>query len=244
MPYREKITKAGRTILIERGYTSRYNQKGGTRRKHMQPTKEAQERANIRKSEKDMTILMNANFNSGDMHVVLTYDSKYRPETLEQVKADRKEFIDRLRKACRKRGIRLIYIVCSEAGKRGALHQHAVIPKMDIGIVNECWTKGWINIYPLSKTGEYSKLANYFVKYRRQWKELKGPGRAWSVSRGMFRPEPRIRIIKDRNSFYEEPRPRKGYYVAKDTVRHGVHEETGYTFLEYILVEHNERRAP
>lgn len=50
----------------------------------MQPTKEAQERANIRKSEKDMTILMNANFNSGDMHVVLTYDSKYRPETLEQ----------------------------------------------------------------------------------------------------------------------------------------------------------------
>lgn len=244
MPYREKITKAGRTIIVERGYTSRYNQKGGTRSKHMKPTKEAQEKANKRKAEKDMTVLFNANFQPGDMHVVLTYDSEHRPDTLEQVKADRLEFVSLLRKECKKRGIRLIYIACSEAGKRGALHQHIVIPKMDIGIINDCWKKGWINIYPLSKTGEYSKLAIYFVKYRKQWKELKGPGRAWSPSRGLYRPEPHIRIIKDRNAFYTEPRARKGYYVDKDSVRVGVHEYSGYTFLEYILVENNERRAP
>ena len=244
MPYIEKVIKAGSTVYVWRGYSSRYNIRGGTRSKHRDKTKEAQERANNRKRCLDMTMLLNANFVPGDYHVVLKYDTFHKPTTLDQAKDDRVEFMRQLRKECKKNGITHKYVLCTEAGKRGALHHHLVINNMDTRILNQCWGNGWVTIYPLDNSGEYSKLANYLVKYQNQWKERKGPGRAWSVSRGMERPEPVIRIVKDRNAFYTDPRARKGYYINKDSVRCGLHEITGYTFLEYIMVKNQERRAP
>ena len=62
---------------------------------------------------------------------------------------------------------------------------------------------------------------------------------ALNVANGnVNRPEPEYRIIKDRNQYYTEPKPLKGYYIDKDSVRVGVHSEEfyGYGFLSYRMV--------
>ena len=44
MPYVERITRAGKTIEIERYYTSRYKKKGIKRGDRVKPTEEQQEK--------------------------------------------------------------------------------------------------------------------------------------------------------------------------------------------------------
>ena len=51
-------------------------------------------------------------------------------------------------------------------------------------------------------------------------------------------PEPEYRIIKNRNTYYCEPKPYKGYYIVKDSIEVGTHspEYYGYGFLRYRMV--------
>ena len=62
MPYVERITKAGNTIEVERYYTSRYKKKGIKRGDKVKPTSEQQQKINTRIAERNLRILMNANF--------------------------------------------------------------------------------------------------------------------------------------------------------------------------------------
>ena len=50
MPYIEKTTKAGRTVLIERCYSSHIHPPGEKREKKEKKTSEAQEKVNLRKT--------------------------------------------------------------------------------------------------------------------------------------------------------------------------------------------------
>ena len=51
-------------------------------------------------------------------------------------------------------------------------------------------------------------------------------------------PEPEYRIVKDRNTYYSEPKPCKGYYIVKDSIEVGMHspEYYGYGYLHYRMV--------
>ena len=75
MPYIEKVTRAGRTVLYERSYSSHIHPPGATRSEKMKDTKESQKKINLRKAITELTILMNANFVPGDYHITLTYES-------------------------------------------------------------------------------------------------------------------------------------------------------------------------
>ena len=98
MPYIEKVTRAGRTVLYERSYSSHIHPPGATRSEKMKDTKESQKKINLRKAITELTILMNANFVPGDYHITLTYERDKRAETVEEAKRDRKIFLDRLRR--------------------------------------------------------------------------------------------------------------------------------------------------
>lgn len=243
MPYIEKVTKAGRTVLYERCYSSHIHPQGATREKKSEKTKESQLRINRRKTAVEMTILMNANFHPGDYHVTLTYTKEDRPKSIAAAKKDRAVFLDRLRRHMKKEGIPFKYIIATEVGKRGALHHHLVMNQVSTDWIREAWKKGRIDIRPLDDTGQYSKLAEYFAKYISQFKQMGGKGRAWTRSKNLDRPETKRRIVRNRGYFKEVPRAKKGYWLDERSVYAGIHEETGWNFLQYILVKSDGRRG-
>ena len=93
MPYIEKVTRAGRTVLYERSYSTHIHPPGATRSEKYKTTKESQKKINLRKVITELTILMNANFKPGDYHLVLTYEKDKRADTVDKAKKDRTMFL-------------------------------------------------------------------------------------------------------------------------------------------------------
>lgn len=242
MPYIEKITKAGRTCIYEKTYSTYAHPKGERRGKKEKPTPEAQLKVNYKKQAREICIYMNANFKGGDYHVTLTYEKDKRPESIRQAKHDRAVFLTRLRRRMKKEQIDLKYLIVTEIGDRGALHHHMVVNQIPVEWLRKAWQQGRIDIRPLDDTGQYSRLAEYFAKYLPKWKKAGGKGRAWTHSKNLYRPITVKRIVT-RNRFRRDPKPRKGYYIDKDTVQCGISDHTGYEFLRYILVK-EERSGP
>lgn len=244
MPYIMEITKAGRTVMIEKKFSSRYHKKGIKRSPNKGKTSESQEICNTRKAERNLTILMNANFKPGDYHVVIEYEDKTSDPI--EAKKDKSRFLRKLRALYKKYGYELRQISTTEYGKKKkALHHHLVINNVGIDTreIQKLWTEGWIRLSPLDDTGEYSKLAVYMIKNRPYWKAAVGTGHQISTSRNLVRPEPDVKIIQCKNGYYEKPRDKKGYYVAPDSER-SFTTEAGWPYMRYILVKTQGRRAP
>jgi len=248
MPYVEVITKAGKTIEVERYYTSRYKKKGIKRRDRVNPTEESQKKANRRKAEKTLRLLLAENFQDGDFHIDFGYIRKrgeaYR--TKEEMRKDMDVFLRELRKIYKKQGMELKYVRVMEIGEKGARHHHLVINYMDTRLIQTAWKKAYpenskIHFHPLDTNGDCSKLAAYLIKYtdKTVGTEDALQGKRWNCSKNLKRPIPEYRVIKDRNQYYTEPKPYKGYYIAKDSVEVGVHnpEYYGYGFLRYRMVK-------
>ena len=243
MPYIEKVTRAGRTVLYERSYSTHIHTPGATRSEKYKTTKESQKKINLRKVITELTILMNANFKPGDYHLVLTYEKDKRADTVDKAKKDRTMFLDRLRRKAKKEDAICKYILVTEVGVRGALHHHMVVNKMPVEWLRQAWQYGRISIHPLDDTGQYSGLAEYFAKYITRFRELGGKGRAWTRSKNLFRPETKKKIIRNRGYFREVPGEKKGYWLDKRTVYAGISEYTGWNFLRSILVRNDGRRG-
>lgn len=247
--YVMRTTKAGRTIEIEKYYTCRYNRKGGTRGKWKRPTTDTQKKANDREAARKLRLLMNENFGYGDLHVVLGYERRagepYR--TKEEMKQDISRFLRRLRKEYRREGKELRYIHVAEIGEKGARHHHLVINYIDPRILQKCWGRlGRPMVYPLDASGQYRKLADYFIKYSNKTvgTEEALQGKRWNCSRNLRRPVPEYKVITDRDYFRSEARvPSRyqgRYYVDKDSVEKGEYaiEYGGYGFFRFTLIEY------
>ena len=111
MPYVERITRAGKTIEVERYFTSRYKKPGIKRGDKVKPTKEQQAKVNTRQAERKLRILMNANFGYGDYHLELDYiRKKGQPDrTKEQMRKDIDVFLRECRKEYKKAGLLEVY---------------------------------------------------------------------------------------------------------------------------------------
>lgn len=189
MPYIYAETRAGDTVLVEKYYSSRYNKKGIMRSVNENKTTEQQEKANLRKEVRNLTLKMNANFHYGDHHMVLDYSPEFRPDTTKEAKQDRGRFLRKIRNLYQKMGLELKYIVATEYGKKGALHHHLVINSgVDTRLIQDFWEKGRCHFNPLDRTGEYSQLASYFLKNRKYWKKQGGKGKQYSCSRNLVTP--------------------------------------------------------
>lgn len=249
MPYVERTTKAGKTIEVERYFTSRYKKPGIKRGDKVKPTTEQQKKINTRRAERDLRILMNANFGYGDYHLILDYIRKRGeiPRSKEQMRKDIDIFLRKCREAYRMAGMLFKYIHVMEIGEKGARHHHLVVNHIDVMILQECWYKAYEGhtrpkVYPLDDTGNYADLASYFIKYTDKHKKPEDgalQGKRWNCSKNLVRPVPEIRIISDRQWFKTEPVAIKGYYIDKDSISKGVHspEYYGYGYLRYTLVE-------
>lgn len=248
MPYVEAVTKAGNTIEIERYYTARYNKKGQGRAERTKPTKEEQKKVNKKQAEKKLRRLMNANFCGNDYHVVLPYIHKagtpYR--TREEMQQDIAKFLRALRKAFKAMAKELKYICVAEIGSKGARHFHLVINHIDTAAIMNAWPHARAQIFPLDKSGQYAKLAAYFIKYSDKHvgdgTEEALTGKRWSCSKNLIRPQTDIKIITSRVWFRTEPKvPRKysgKYDIDADSVSVGVSaaEYGGYGYMRFTLL--------
>ena len=235
MPYVISRTKAGKTVEVEKYYTLRYKTKGVRRGEVINPTSEEQKDINLKQAEKKLRQRLNANYGDGDFHVVWDYKKEERPNTREEMREDADKALRELRKEFKKQGKELKYIHIMEIGQKGAKHHHLVINYIDTKILQKCWVKGRVKVFPLDDTGQYAELASYLIKQTSKNKELQS--KRWNSSKNLIIPEPQKTVISKSEYFRTIPKAEKGYYVEKNSVQNGISKFSGYEYLRYTLIK-------
>lgn len=227
----------GWMIDVENRYPWKWGAPGMKRQPKRKRTPEDIAKQNRRNREKYMQRLIITNFKKGDWHLVLKYRPEEQPETWEEAKKRVKKFIDKMRAKYKKAEIPFKWIMITERGKRGqAFHHHLIIEDITesintVKLVKELWKYGntwWTDLY---EAGEYKKLAEYMVK-----KETKDED-GWcnySRSRNLVKPKKKKRPVH-RKKWADEPKPKKGYYIIKDSIVNGTNPVTGYPYQHYSM---------
>lgn len=244
MGYIESSCRAGRTIDYRLYYSIRWNNgvppiPKEEREGRKQPTSERQAAINRKNSLLNLTRTMNASFGVGDLYVTFSYGKSERPEDFEEFQSQAKGLLKRLRKLYKKHGLVFRYIWVAERGKQGGTHIHMVMSGIDGRKLRDVWPYGFITIKPLDPSGNYHRLAAYFIKYsdKTMRTENKLQGKRYNASKNLVHPKPEKTKIRKRRKF--DPGAIKvpeGWYLDQDTVEHGVSDFTGYEYLSYTLV--------
>lgn len=232
MPYVKTSTIAGNTIIIHKGFRDE-KQAGKKRAKKENVTKEAVKKMNERYATRKLTVLMNANFSKGDLHIVWTYRGEERVPPVRAQEYLRKALKD-LRKMYRAAGQELKYIYTTEY-KNKAIHHHILINYFDIRHISSVWKYGMTRPTVLY-THDYSKLAAYFVKEtQKTFKDIdSGTKQRYVPSKNLYRPEPDKETLNSRH-WAKKPKPVAGYEIVQGSVENGVNEITGFPWQYYIM---------
>lgn len=238
MPYRSEICKAGKTKQYTYYYSIRSDKKEGSRRKKVNKTSEAQKRVNSRLAIKELTWRMNANFDETCLYITYSYAKENRPQTKEEIKKDMENLLKKIRRQMKKEGREAKYIWVAEVGQRGAAHIHMCLNNINIQVLKRMWTKGWVTIKPMDESGQYAKLASYFVKYsEKTMKTVNGfNGKRYNSSKNLVIPQPERKNISARNCYSHNIVIPSGWYLDKDSVREAWHEVTGFMYFTYTLI--------
>ena len=151
---------------IEKHYDLRYGAPGMPREKKKKKTPEEMAAQNRWRKCRELRRIIELNFGEGDWHVTLTCSKENRPEREEAPKVIR-TFRDKLRKAYKKNGWELKYIITCETGERGAVHWHMIVNDMHsekestAKLIRRLWDRGRPYFSALDDSGDYKKLAEY-----------------------------------------------------------------------------------
>lgn len=165
--YREKIIEHGDYLDVDiYPVFSEKTVKGG-RRKKANPTSEVQQMLNERYAKRRVVYLLNTNFTERDYALHLTYDNAHLPEDFEDAEKQERNFIRRLKRALKKKGIELKYFAATEeSSRKKRLHHHLVISGgLSVKELADLWGKGFIQATPL-QFNEFgiTELAYYITK--------------------------------------------------------------------------------
>ncbi len=239
MGYYKTTTKAGATVEVTKSYTKRIGVKSkGSKSK---ATPEEMEKINQMNAERTLRLKINANFVEGDPYVTLTYPRNKRP-TPKEAKNNITKILGSMRKIYRKLGTELKYVNVTEY-KNKAIHHHLIInqiPDHDAAkIVRKLWKFGRPHFQFLDDTGQYKKIAAYFIKETsKTFKENDGGHmQRYSCSRNLVMPVSKTEIIKKAKKWLPDPKPKKGYYIDQDTVYNGIDPFTGREYQKYTMVQ-------
>lgn len=231
-------------------FAGNYGAKGEKRAKKQKATPEKIEKQNQFNREKKMRRLIKANFYPEDYWLTLKYPKGTRKQVSEVMK-DLKYFLEKMRKTYKKVGEQFKFVYRMEIGKRGGIHIHMIINRIreletDI-LVKETWGKfGSVNYQMLYERGGYQQLAEYIVKKPREdeYKQIKLFDEEeqkqfikYSSSRNLIRPEPERKVYLRRTVEKlknDGPKASEGYYIDPDSIRIGVNQYTGLSYIQYI----------
>lgn len=240
MPYIKSIWVSGFVTEVRKTYSSRYGRKNIARSKNCNPTPQAVKVLNEKYSLDRLRRLINENFKYKDIHLVLTYRREERP-TPEEAKKNLKDFIRKLRAEYRKRGIELKYIHTTEY-ERSAIHHHLIVNRIDVGVFSDLWKFGRPHTTLLDPSGDYKKLASYFVKEtNKSFSQSTSPNKKrWTPSKNLKQVKPSVEIIKA-DEWRKTPVVPKGYMLEKDSLVNAVSEVTGFPYQFYRLIKIRQR---
>ena len=239
------IMKHGDVIDIEEYHDGNYGAKGIKRTPKKKLTKEDMQKVNDQNKTKKCRQRLLQYFSFGDCFATWTYGMKNRPPTMEEALKDFQKAIGKVRAQYKKRGQELFWIRNIERGTKGGWHIHLVVNEIGdtASILQKAWKKGgtWFTEIRKSKfyDEDFTKLANYMTKSERTV-ELKVDGTqakprikeaSYNISRNMPLPEPEKQTLVH---WPKEPKPKKGYYIAK--IHEGINSVTGYSYRRYTLI--------
>lgn len=239
MPYLKKTCRAGKTKEVEYYYSARYHPKGEVRNTCEGITTEAQKQINRRMAERMLTRILNANFSSEDLYITWHYKKELRPANKEEMRGQIRKLLRKLRELYKKTGKVLKYVWVAEIGKKGAAHIHMVVNGNELQKLKKLWSYGHINVQPLDETGQYRKLAEYFIKYsdRTMGTDKELQGKRYNCSRNLVRPKEKVTVVKSKRRYSKDIKVPKGWYLDKESVQEGFHERTGYPYFYYTLIQ-------
>lgn len=243
MPYVKRTVIAGDVIETKKMFTARFGKRGG-RAKAVKATEEAQAKGNERKLCEILRWKIEANFKENDIHAVLHYNDK--PQTLPKVYEDLRRFLDKLRREYKKAYKEPVkYIAVVETKRMTNPHIHIILPDTDMKMIARIWKSvagGHVSNTLLDDRGFHGDLAEYLMKESRSTAKRnageKHKKRYW-CSQNLAEPVIKYEIVPA-STWKKDPKPKKGYYLWKyedgGTTREGVHEVTGYGWMEYIQI--------
>ena len=244
MPYRKETCKAGKTKQTTFYYSPKADMKGGSRRKKENKTSEAQKQVNSRHSVKKLTWIMNANFDGTSLYVTFSFDKDKRPAGKKELKQVVNKLLRGIRDTYKKAGKTAKYVWVAEVGEKGAVHIHMVLNEIETKELKKLWKNGWITIKPMDDSGQYRKLANYFVKYsEKTMKTCEGfTVRRYNSSKNLIIPEPEKKTVESRNAYNHKILIPSGWYLDKESIAEAWHEVTGFMYFTYTLIFDGKKR--
>lgn len=234
----EKIFEFGNSVEIDRGYAPKFGVKGEKREKRYEPTKEEQKKHNQVQAEKRLRRLIKNNFTEDDWHLTLTYAKDNRP-SVEQAHKNLLNFLNRVRRYCKKQNYTFKYISVTEYENK-AIHHHIVIngfPDVQ-NVVKKKWkyNTNWSPIFEMDKVEE---LSGYLIKEtEKTFREGKAGKQRYSCSRNLERPEP-DEVHPCSKHLSPNPRvPKKyrdKYVLDEDYCYYGISAKTGWPSQTLVL---------
>lgn len=251
--------RIGKWIEHEYKYAGNCGKKGEKRQKKIRPTPEQVKLYNRIHKAKIIRRTIGLNFKESDYWITLTYKNR-EGKCMEQVKKDMGNFRDRLRRAYKKSGAALKWMQVIEVGKRGGIHIHVVLNRIegtDI-LVAKNWWYGHPYFKQLYEEGQYEQLSHYMAKLppeedgtgkkrEERLQDLTDKNYSYSTSKNLVRPKPDEHKKYTRRTMEraikEGPKPTPGYYIDKGSIRIGVNKITGWSYMYYTELPVNGKRS-
>ncbi len=240
MPYGRNTYRFKNSIEVEEYLNGRYGARGEPRQKKRKATPEQIKKQNQRNKEKRIRRKIKANFQEGDYFMTLTCAKDKRPPTMAQAKQEFTKFIRKVRDECKKDGFTIKWMKNIEMGKKKAVHCHLLVTRVPgiEQIVRKYWTYGGVHMQLLYEQGDFKDLAPYLCKTPQTDQSLQEC--SYSCSKNMVTIEPEKEII-DSREITDPPRPRKGFYLDKESMVEGINPVTGYKYRHYTWIRLNRR---
>ena len=176
------------------------------RAKAMERNRMRAERANRKRAGRQLTRLINANFDERDLYITLTYENSAQPEDIKAARRDVTNYLNRIKRWRKRRGMDdLKYIYVTESKKaadgRWKYHHHMVMSGMERDEAERIWGHGHANTRRLQMdNSQFSALAAYMIKNPAGKSEriegyMQSAGkweRKWCCSKGLKRARPTI----------------------------------------------------
>lgn len=242
--YIKKIVKAGNTIEVTKYITSTLGRKNIAGKNPELPPEENIEQKKWKRAEDTCRWYLNENFHPGDLWMRFSYPRGTRKAPLE-IRADIEKFLRNLRKLYKKEGKTLKYIYTVGIGSRGGIHFHAVFSDFDAQKIEELWQDvigteevpyPSVNTRHLDRQGHYGDVAAYLIKNAKETYGTENQifGNRYCASRNLSPPKIK-RIEVKAGGWVKNPKPKKGYYILKNSVQEGKNEK-GFLYQSYIMV--------
>lgn len=207
---REKKVYCGKKYLEVDIYPYTYNQeevnRRGKRSRKVKLTEPKQRNLNEKNAKRYFIQFVNTNFGEGDIHLTLTYKTKYLPVTVEDGEREVRNYLRRLKREIGKEGLEFRYVLVTESvtAKDSTvvvrLHHHIIMNAgLDRDKIEGLWSKGrgkskesigYANADRLQTDENGAEaLCRYLTKFANRKKR-------WSSSKNLKKPESRTNDFK------------------------------------------------